>query len=688
MTESPERAYPTRKRSALALVAASLGLLFVSLAVLEAVHPYYFFEDDNRDHLLPFFLVAYRTLATGELAQIDFHQALGMPLLANGLSSVLSPLPYLAIAAGRALVGHDSAAIEILVAMYFAIGAVGSVFLGRRLHLSDAAVLFGTVTWVCNPFLVYLSISWVTLCPLVAFLPWIMGFSLALREGVTPRRVAGLVAAHLGLLFAGFVQWFVYAVLFELAVHALLALRDRRRGEVRLPSLVAIAGVLAVVFVLGLPLLMPMWNQTQQSVERSVPLPFSIYLSEPFPIGSWLNGVVAPWTRLFDPTGADFVERASPAGLSHLGYLSLFLIPLVFRRRTGEAHDDGPWFAFGLLAAVALLWAFGIVARPIYWIPVLNRFRWSFKLLALANFFLCWLAAAGLQRWLATRRPKTATSLAPALVLLQFANLLVLNATHGQRGFRQHTDPVPLTEPRVADFGLDRIASVGRPPLRADSLRTVGRLGFDYASFFGIYAFSGYDPLMTQANGEATLLLNYEGSWNGPPSHLPVALLRNWDVRWYAVPRTADRLYAPVLVAAGLTLVETREDRVLYRDDAALPLASWNSAEEPTHHLLPTHYRGNSMFVAADLPRDALVTVRLLSSSFYDATIDGQRVGWRENPLRQFVLAVPVGHHEIRLRYSDPYFRLGTATALLSLAVGTLAVIVWRNRGRRRLGGA
>ncbi len=684
MTESAEGSRPIRARRAVALVAASLGLLFVSLAVLEAVHPYYFFEDDNRDHLLPFFLVAYRTLGTGELAQIDFHQALGMPLLANGISSVLSPLPYLAIAAGRTLFGHDSAAIEILVAMYFAIGAAGSVFLGRRLHLSDAAVLFGTVTWICNPFLVYLSVSWVTLCPLVAFLPWIMGFSLALRDGVTARRLTGLVAAHLGLLFAGFVQWFVYAVLFELAVHVLLALRDRRRGEPRLPALAGIVGVLGVVFVLGLPLLLPMWHQTTLSVERSEPLRLDVYLSQPFPVGAWLNGVVAPWTRWFDRTGADFVELASPVGLSHVGYLSLLLIPLALRRRASGVRDDGPWLAFGLLAGLALLWAFGIVARPIYWIPVLNRFRWSFKLLALANFFLCWLAAAGLQRWLATRRPNTAALLAPALVLLQFANLLVLNATHDHRGFRRHTDPVPLAEPRVADFGADRVASIGRPPLRVDNLRTVGRLGFDYASFFGIYSFSGYDPLMTKANSSATRGLNYEASWNGPPERLPVALLRQWNVRWYAVPRTANDFYAAALLAYGLELVETRNDRVLYRDDAALPLASWSAGGEPAEGPLVAHYRGNSLFIAADLPRAASVTARLLSSPFYDATIDGERVGWRENPLGQFVIDVPAGKHEIRLRYSDPYFRLGATTALLSIALGALGLIVWRNRGSLR----
>ena len=50
------------------------------------------------------------------------------------------------------------------------------------------------------------------------------------------------------------------------------------------------------------------------------------------------------------------------------------------------------------------------------------------------------------------------------LIGLQFVNLLAVNATHTQRGFREHTDPVPLVEPWAARFGVDRVATVGITP--------------------------------------------------------------------------------------------------------------------------------------------------------------------------------------------------------------------------------
>jgi hypothetical protein len=660
---------------------ALLVVLAFSFTAYELRFPYYFLQDDNRDNLLPYTVVAGRALAVGELAQIDFHQSLGLPLLANGQSAVLSPLPYLALALSHGLFGHPYATMDLLALLSFALGAAGSLVLARRLGLGPIAAVLGAASWICNPFLVYLQVSW-QIAPLVAFLPWIVAAALALRERPTAGRFAVFVLAHLGLLFGGNVQWFVDAVLFELLLLGGVELVGRRRGA-RTRHQAVLAAALGAALVLGLPLLLPVWHQSSVSVERGRALPWDEFAANAFTPGTWLNGVLFPFARVASRAANNgFVDYASPAGLAHLGYVPLALAAVFLVRRARGRTLAAPetaaafWPVAAALALIALLWAFGALSPALHHVPLLDRFRWPFKMLAFVNFFLGWLAAGALDA--CTRESVRARFVGGLAVVLQVVNLVGVSVGHSFRGNYRHADPVPLVEPRAAELSDGRLFTIATPLGLGDPSRTAPLLGFDYASLFGLDAFGGYDPLMPAANAAATFGLNYQAEWTRSPGEIPFDVLRQWGVRWYLVPPVMEREFVAAFARAGLVRRAEDPARVLYRDPAARPLASWEDDSSATGLFLAR--RGNSLLIDAESGAARRVVVAFLGSPFYEATLDGRPAVSESDGLGRIVVALPAGRHRLELRYDDPFFRLGVRAALSGCAAALALAFVFRRR--------
>ncbi|MEO8198005.1 MAG: hypothetical protein ABI689_14910 [Thermoanaerobaculia bacterium] len=678
----------SRRRS---FLPALLFLLIFSCAfgALEWREHFYFLQDDNRDHFLPFFARALETLRHGEIGQMDYYQSLGLPLLSNGLSSVLSPLPYVALVVSEQVFGHPFAGIDVLVVFYFLIGGFGFIYLAHQMSLSSGAALFAASAWCLLPFNVYVCASWVSFAPLVAFLPWVVGLLLA---GSSRRwlAVATLQAGVLLLfLLAGFIQWFVYAVVFALSLASLLWLRRRRICLVEdgVSPFRALLSGLALVGVIGLPLLLPMWHQTTVSAERAQALSYSTFASEAFRPVAWLNGTLFPFARLSaaDP-GRTFVEVASPVSLPHTGYvtigLGLVALIAVARRRVPESRRR-VLIAFFVLAACAAAWTLGWIAPLVYFVPVLNRFRWLFKVQAFVGFFIVAVGAAGLDMAadrIQSRRRRLA--FVSAAIILNVVALMHLNLLHRYRGFFEHLDPVPLTEPLAAAPLSGRFLSIGWHGGVGGQGMTTASLGFDYASLWGLHNFGGYDPLMPKANYLATLGLNYAASYRRPVESLPFSYLRQWSVRYYIVKRDKIDAYEGGLLAQGAKTWRDDPERRVYYDPGGKPLIFWSRTGDDTG--IDYQFEGNRVVVMSAIGEDAPLTFSLLFSPFYEALVDGIPVGIRATQIGQMELTAPAGRHRIEIRYSDPYFALGLNLAGLGLAMLGGILVVHRALARRR----
>jgi hypothetical protein len=676
------------------------GVVFVAgfaafFAALQAKAPYYFLQDDNRDYTLPLWVESTRSLLErGQVGQFNFYQSLGMPLLSGGQSGGLNPATYLAVSASQLLLGHPYGAIDAAVLLYFSIGGLGWLYLGSRLKLSPFAGLFAAVTWCFGAFTVYVTVSWILMAPLVAWLPWTVGLLLSLYHAPRLRTLVALSAVHALLFFAGYVPWLILLAVFEPALVVAMLWQDRKRHAVdispgrRLSWLLPLP-LLSAAF--SAPLLLPMWHQMKESAYRSGAMDFVSFAHEVARPAVLLNGALAPFWRLYSTKGTTngFLELASPPAVTHFGYLALAAVLLPLARRWAPKGDRAATRAFALLGALALVWAMGWLTPVLWRTPVLNRLRWPFRLLAFALFFLAGLAAAGFDAWRARVGSRWRERLAVLAIGIHAVNLAAVNLAHDRHGFFQHSDPVPLRAPSYVAASKGRVLAMGLLASFGGNGPTADSVGFDYATLFRIFQFAGYETMMPLRNAVATGWLNHAmpvptgSSYVGPPQDLPIAYLRLWGVRWYTVTPWMLAVYQPVLERNGMVWIASTPGAVVFRDDAARPLAFWTSTGRDDGLLW--HADAGGLSIESQGAADDEITLAFLSNPFFEARIDGRRLDLGRNRLGQVTFPVSRGRHVVRVAYADPYLTLGLLVAACGVVLAGAAGAHLNRRGTRRL---
>jgi hypothetical protein len=574
--------------------------------------------------------------------------------------------------------GHPFAAIDVFAAVHLLLAALGGLYLGRVLRLDSLASVVLGVGWALNPACVSLGRSWVHVVVLQAALPWIIGALVGLVRRPLRRDLVVLVVAHLALFLVGYVQWLVVAAALEAGVLALAALLSSRRGVGRaLPRVLAAALLTAT---LSLPLLLPMLHQAAVSADRARVLTYGELTAQPLPAGSLWNGLLVPWRRLAEVTGrAPFVEVASPPGWTHLGYLvpiGVCAAPFLWRRRSRGAMRRF-WLVFVSLGAVFLAWAMGLLAPVLFHVPVLNRFRWPFKLYLLFAFAMVVASAVGAsllaRTWAAAKGRRRLLGVAVALHAL---NLVWVVQGSDHEGLFTHTDPLPLRESARFDWRDGRLATFGFDSAPGERGPTAAGLGFNYATLWGMWHFGGYEPLASVTSRLATLQLNLEASFLGPPRPELVEYLRAWAVRWYVVDPRVDDRGGGVLREEGLRMAWREAGRIVYEDPAAAPLAT---ASGPGCRVGgPPRATTNTLTVPVACPEGGRLRLAVLRSPGLSATADGEATRLESDEMGRTVIAVPAGARSVKLEYRAPYFRAGV---LLSVLVLTgLGGFLWLRR--------
>jgi hypothetical protein len=664
-----------RSRTSLHVLLVVLSLAAV-LALIEWRWPYYFLQDDNRDLGVPMLVHNLRALRGGEVAQFNFHQFAGEPYLGNGNSGVLYPPFYAATVLSYAVLGHPFGALDFLVIFHLMIGAIG-MFLLLRLITSDGRVAFwGAVTFELNSFVIYVSTCWGTLSGPAAYFPWMVYFSLKLLDGARARDAGGLVAVRLLLILIGYPQTVAYCAFFEVLVFAVAAAGRFRATSDRAAAIAVARRYLsswALTFVFSLPLLLPMWHQTTISAYRQEPLSWDVFRVGAFTLPDWFSGLFNPFSNAhYTSTPILSWQPRSMPYLSHIGYATVGLLGiglLAFFRDRLDATRKRYCFVALAGALISLLWSGNAYAGILYAVPVLNRFRWPFKLQLHTAFFLVVVAAIGLA-WLldAVKSRRVARGVFGAITALTLANFLLLYLCLPARTFRTHLESVPLTEPLRERLGEGRMLAVG---YRFEDQKSANSVGYAYATLWGLQSIAGYDPLMPLRNYQVGLGLDHVASFGGPPDQLPIAHLRRWGVKWYVVSNAAPE-YAPVLLKNGMSPRFQDESRTVYYDSEASPLVCWErGGVAGIDYRLTT----NSIQVDVDSRQEDHLRLRFVGNPFFSASVDGRQTELTTDEYGQMSLRVPAGRHRIVVRYQDRYFVLGVwiagaaAAALAGLAL-------------------
>jgi hypothetical protein len=695
-------------------------ILLGFFVILEINKPYYFLQDDNRDFYLPYFVNNIRSLSQGELPLINFHQLLGSPLLASGQTGALYFPAYLVVALSKIFTGHVFAAIDMLVILHLIVGASGVYYILKLIGIDGGGRTFGALAWPLAGFIMYSSNSWVVISGAASYFPWMLYFSTRLFEEYSQRcnvysqkNFICLLAARLSLFYTGHIQYFIYSVIFEgLTVLCLILVScDSRKNLLRVWKFIQIY-IISYIFtlVLSLPLLMPMWHQTEISATRNAPLDFEMYVSERITVSNWLKGLSNPAATT--PETDEWAYRRLN-NLSHIGFLSIpFFAVGSFTVAIKKFRKYIIAFLFSGL--IAFLWQSSISFNEIiYNIPILNRFRWPFKLQFFTSFFMVIIAAAGaniiihIAKKIDRKAGKAANSnsikmtdcmgylskkksksgIACIIILLQMINYVWLYVFNPQVDFGHHLDSVPLEEPLREIIDDGKIVSVGFNIWEPNYKNITGfryytskTLGFNYPTLWGLYAFAGYDPLVSRGNNETCLNMNFDAAYNNYSGKI------QWGVRWYIVDNTAVNGYDVFKNSNAYSLeVKYRDDsRTVFMDKKTRSVVYWS--DTGNNNGIDYKIKSNAIEINVNNLTDRELGVNFVYNENYILEIDGQKHTPGRGDYGQIVFNVPEGNSKILLRYTEPGFIKGCVVSWVFIAVIITVKIIKHLIKRKRRG--
>lgn len=651
-------------------------IIVLTMIIIEMKHPFYFLQDDNRDYFLPIYVANLRALIHGEFPLFNFHQFCGTPLLSSTQSAPFYPLNYGALVVSKCILGNYFGACDIIAFLHLIIAGISFFYLMRSFGLHEHSCFWGALAWAFCGFVVSVGDSWIPIIGYAAYVPWISLLTIRLFQNVSVRNFILLVIARTLLFLLGWPQYFVYSVTFEIA-QIILLLIFAGGFFTKKYALVSGKGILTIYPRIGkfvkyyflqyvcfilviLPVLLPGLHQIGIS-NRQHGLIWEIYSSLSYNINDWISGLINPFSATSHVrtwTNQNFI--------SHIGYLTIvFLLLGIVSVKDKRYNVIQVYLLLGVLTFLFASNSF--ITKLFYWIPIFNKFQWPFKVAFFTSYSLIVAATFGfdiIHKKLQTvkqRKKQTSFIIFICIIAVQVCNSIILYAYAPQKMFGVHLDRVPFDEPLKNILRDGRIATLGPSYVNQDIFPglygyTAPFLGFNYATFWNLYHFGGYEPLLLQKNAMACLYLNYKSNFtigrnvSFENQMMLVSYLRTWGVKWYIVDK---QLYYPFF--RYLQLRYDDNHRNVFYDSLARPFISWQKNNSYNDKINFKFYT-NSIEINTFNTSDDFLNINVLFNQYFEASIDGNTTRLTETRDSQMELFVPKGLHSIKIEYSDPYF--------------------------------
>ena len=652
-----------------------LSLVFI---ILESKHPFYFLSDDNRTFYLPMFIHNFRALTNGELAFFNFHQYLGIAHFSNFQSAIFYPLTYFSMFLSKIISGHEFWTIDIVVFIHLIIGSIGFYKLIFFFTKDRYSAMFGSLVWSLNSFSIFISNSWWIFSGVTAYFPWMLFFAFKLYSENSNKNLILLILFRILLFYVGHIEYFIYCMIFEFltVTFMVLSLNTKKKDYVFFKKYLI---SYPITFIYALPILLPAWIRTKTSGIRSESFNFLTLHANGFNFSSWLQSLINPFNLRNDfylRSQTKFSFDSFPH-LSHIGYITLFLILFCiyysltnnnFRRHVSAKATIVVLFIF------SLIWSFGWLAGLLCYIPILNRFRFPFKLLAFADFYLIFVASFGMYILSKVIKKQLLQNIIRSILILICIVNFILLYTNVYVSFnnRDHQDKIPLDEPFNKNLKNGRIFSLG---ISEDDPFSVKTLGFNYATLLDLNHFAGYDPLMPKKNFETCLDIKYRNSYK--KNKLPIDYLRNWGVNWYNLnkdpePNSLYYHYRDILEAdSSIVFFADEPERTIFHDRSSNPLFYWRQTQ--TSKDIKVKMKTNSIQIHTNNSQDDHLIINYLFNDFFQVKLNNVKIlPIKETKIGQMDVFVPKGNNKIEIKYKNPYYKFG----VIIVFVFSLAMIL------------
>jgi hypothetical protein len=271
----------------------------------------------------------------------------------------------------------------------------------------------------------------------------------------------------------------------------------------------------------------------------------------------------------------------------------LFLPVIIFRFFYVRTEVRQKLFPLLLLSLLALLFSsrWHVLLTLL---PVMDKFRWPFKVFLFADFFLLASLVWCISSWAADRaasRGKSNLIATGCLIFVLLAEVAVSLSCHDGNTFSKTTLPTSANPlPPGMDPRLGRVIAIDNLLPEIASYRFFTHT---HATFFAMPSLGGYDPLVGREQLRFALGLDFPNLFTGS---ITPAIRQQLDARavryWIVDPRSPQ--FQAVTTLDGLRQLESEPDRVVFEDTRAAPLVY--SARDPAKPCALT-YSGNSILI-------------------------------------------------------------------------------------------
>lgn len=316
----------------------------------------------------------------------------------------------------------------------------------------------------------------------------------------------------------------------------------------------------------------------------------------------------------------------------------------------------------------------------LYCFPILNKFRFPFKLMAFSNFYLIFAASIGLHFFVNLFHSYKIKQVIFIIVIAStFINFLHLyKRVYVSFNNRDHFDKIPLNETYLQDLSEGRIFSLAEPVKDPFSVNT---LGFNYPLLLGLNQFAGYDPLMPKKNFETCLDIKYRAIYG--KSDLPIDYLRNWGVNWYILNKDSGPIYSHYQsIFDKFRMLKFTEEpgRIFYLDKNAKPLIFWENdySRENIEYIINT----NSLDIHTNSIENDYLIINWLNNDNFSGIMNNKIIKINDTEIGQMKIFVPKGINKIRIKYVNPYLNW---SLIIVITFTAALLLIWRYHSSPKL---
>ena len=653
-------------------------LVTAFFVLLQFLHPFYFLNDDNLDLIFPYYAYAYRSLFQHQqLAVYDFHTFMGEPSLAMGETGVFNPLVYISCWLSEVILGHLLGAMDVMAYIHLLVGSLGAYFLVKSFGCSRFCAFLAGFTYACNPFTVYMGSNWMIITSTTAFFPWILYSSSRWWRQKTLANYWWAVFARIALVLTGHAQFYLYAFIFDAIVMVTLILMTTKWQWSSWRNFIfGWTRIYLSVLILTAPIIVPMFIVMQNYSLRQEKLPFAEYISMRITPGAYLAGNLNPWS---------FFNFSFLLGIGWALFFGVWHGAVLLERKyhfhphTCARSQRLEWLA-RLVPAIFIAYSWSAmwpVAELIYFIPLLNRFRWVMKLGLFTNLLLIVFGALGLSLFIDVychqkKKRIIAYFLCMVMQLLFFA-LTYVHTPHYTYGVYHHylslkhgVSYPQLFQGRFVLAGFDYDGKL--------SNNAGDYYGYNTAAFFGLNNYYGYRVMISEKL--------YDPAFNAWTAsiHLPMIEDRLWlfrkrGVSWYLVPIAKRKEAATIFTKYGIKEVFNNDTYIVYQDELAKPLVYTPNPKAPNAAQAITYQQQVNSIQATtddDFPGGNVV-FNYLYHPYFRFWLDGKPAAiLPSGDGTSMLVKVPPGAHRLKLVYFDP---------ALSVSVLVAGVFAWAAAG-------